>query len=133
MRRADRIKALAERRRQRVVLFVFFKSRTGPPKYFGAVVRGSRRPITDAEIEAAQRANLAAWELKRASKPKHLKASPRPLGNKNRTLAARAAVADAKKNARTRLAKCAGCGFRAEVRAHDDDPATCPRCGRGDL
>ena len=33
----------------------------------------------------------------------------------------------------TRLAKCAGCGFRIEVRAHDDATGTCPRCGRGDL
>jgi len=120
------------------VLFVFLKSMTGPPRYFGAVVRGSGRQVTDAEIEAAKLEHLAAWEQKRASKApkKNPRSSPRPTGNVGRTLAARSTIQDARQQPAvvpTRLAKCSGCGFRTEVPAKDDATGTCPRCLRGDI
>lgn len=119
------------------MLFVFLKSMTGPPRYFGAVVRGSRRQVTDAEIEAAKRENLAAWERERASKApkKNPRSSPRPTGNVGRTLAARATVQDARQQpavVATRLAKCSGCGARNEVPV-GDQPGVCHRCRRGDV
>lgn len=117
------LRKLLDQRKQIRLNFVFLKSRTGPPAYFGAVVqgvlRGRSRRATDAEIEAAKQQNLTAWERKQAE---HARAVHEPAQPTLQPAAVR-----------TRLAKCSGCGFRTEVPASDDAPGTCPRCGRSDL
>jgi hypothetical protein len=155
-RRTDRIRALAAKRRQRVVVWVELTDiGDGPPldlkpgqirqhssgwwrgrsedgeQGYVASVLGSH--LTEEECVAHVREVLAQRVVEAATKPKNPRTNPKPTGRMSRTLAAREAVAVAKAAptvTRTRLAKCAGCGPRQEVPA--DVAATCDACG-GDL